>query len=186
MNQIFEPVAKEKAASRSRLNSIDFLRGLVMVVMALDHTRDFFAAGSFNPRDVTEPALFLTRWVTHFCAPTFIFLAGISAVLYGAGRKTSEISRYLFARGCWLILIEFTVVRFGWTFSFKIDYLVLQVIFAIGVSMIILAALVHLPRWAISTFGLALIVGHDLFDGIKAEQFGAAAPVWNTSPRLSI
>ena len=136
MDQIFEPVAKEKAASRSRLNSIDFLRGLVMVVMALDHTRDFFAAGSFNPRDVTEPALFLTRWVTHFCAPTFIFLAGISAFLYGAGRKTSEISRYLFARGCWLILIEFTVVRFGWTFSFKIDYLVLQVIFAIGVSMI--------------------------------------------------
>ena len=78
-------------------------------------------------------------------------------------------ARYLFARGCWLILIEFTVVRFGWAFSFKIDYLVLQVIFAIGVSMIILAALVHLPRWAIATFGLALIVGHDLFDGIKAQ-----------------
>ncbi|MFZ2081277.1 MAG: heparan-alpha-glucosaminide N-acetyltransferase domain-containing protein, partial [Xanthobacteraceae bacterium] len=139
---------QEKAADRTRLNSIDFLRGLVMVVMALDHTRDFFAAGSFNPRDVTEPALFLTRWVTHFCAPTFIFLAGISAFLYGAERKTSEVSRYLFARGCWLVLIEFSVVRFGWTFSFKIDYLVIQVIFVIGASMIVLAALVHLPRWA--------------------------------------
>jgi uncharacterized membrane protein len=179
--QIFEKSqpAKEKATSRSRLNSIDFLRGLVMVVMALDHTRDFFAAGNFNPRDVTEPALFLTRWITHFCAPTFVFVAGISAFLYGTERKTSEVSRYLFTRGCWLVLIEFAVVRFGWTFSFKIDYLVIQVIFVIGVSMITLAALVHLPRWAIATVGLALIAGHNLFDGIKAEQFGAAAPVWN-------
>ena len=92
--------AEEKATSRSRLNSIDFLRGLVMVVMALDHTRDFFAAGGFNPRDVTEPALFLTRWITHFCAPTFIFLAGISAFLYGTERKTSDVSWYLFTRGC--------------------------------------------------------------------------------------
>jgi len=172
-------VAKETAASRTRLNSIDFLRGLVMVVMALDHTRDFFAAGGFNPRDVTEPALFLTRWVTHFCAPTFIFLAGISAFLYGAERKASYVSWYLLTRGCWLVLIEFTVVRFGWTFSFNINYLVIQVIFAIGASMIALAALVHLPRWAIGAGGLALIAGHNLFDGIKTEQLGAAAPVWH-------
>jgi uncharacterized membrane protein len=150
-----------------------------MIVMALDHTRDFFAAGSFNPRDVTEPALFLTRWITHFCAPTFILLAGVSASLYGAERKASEVGRYLFTRGCWLVLVEVTIVRFGWTFSFKVDYLVLQVIFAIGVSMITLAALVHLPRWAIAAVGLALIAGHNLFDGIKAEQLGAAAPVWH-------
>ena len=171
--------AKASAAGQSRLNSIDFLRGLVMVVMALDHTRDFFSAGGFNPRDVTEPALFLTRWITHFCAPTFILLAGISAFLYGTKRNPSEVSRYLFTRGCWLVLIEFTVVRFGWTFSFKFDHFVIQVIFAIGASMITLAALVHLPRWAIATVGLALIAGHNLFDGIKAEQFGAAAPVWD-------
>jgi len=179
--RIFEKnqAAKENAVGRSRLNSIDFLRGLVMIVMALDHTRDFFGAGGFNPRDVSEPTLFLTRWITHFCAPTFILLAGISAFLYGAERRTSEVSRYLFTRGCWLVLIEFTVVRFGWTFSFKIDYLVLQVIFAIGVSMITLAALVHLPRWAIAAVGLVLIAGHNLFDGIKAEQLGAAAPVWH-------
>ena len=179
--QIFEksPAAKENAPSRSRLNSIDCLRGLVMVVMALDHTRDFFAAGGFSPRDVTEPALFLTRWITHFCAPTFVFLAGISAFLYGTERKTSDVSRYLFTRGCWLVLIEFTVVRFGWTFSFKMDYRVIQVIFVLGASMIVLAVLVHLPRWAIATVGLALIAGHNLFDGIKAEQLGAAAPVWH-------
>ena len=151
-----------------RIASVDLLRGLVMVVMALDHTRDFFAASGFNPRDVADPALFLTRWITHFCAPTFIFLAGISAFLYGTqGRTTGEVSRYLLTRGLWLVLIEFTVVRLGWTFSFDVSTSSTQVIFAIGASMIALAALVHLPRWAIATVGLGMIVGHNLLDGIK-------------------
>jgi uncharacterized membrane protein len=172
-------VAMAKAAHAPRLGAIDFLRGLVMIVMALDHTRDFLAAGGLNPRDVTEPALFLTRWITHFCAPTFIFLAGISAFLYGAHRNTRVVSSYLFRRGCWLVLIEFTVVRFAWTFSFDFDHLVVQVISAIGVSMIVMAALVHLPRWAIATIGLAMITGHNLCDGIKAEQLGAAGPLWS-------
>jgi uncharacterized membrane protein len=166
--------------ARSRLNSIDTLRGLVMIVMALDHTRDFFANGGFNPRDVAEPALFLTRWVTHFCAPTFIFLAGISAYLYGTqGRTTSNVSRFLATRGIWLVLIEFTVVRLGWSFDLHFNYFVAQVIFAIGVSMVTLAAFVHLPRSAIAAIGLAMIAGHNAFDGIKAEQFGAAAPLWH-------
>src|SRR5262245_60272607 len=91
-----ERIKPAQVAGRTRLVSIDLLRGLVMVVMALDHTRDFFAADNFNPRDVTDPALFLTRWITHFCAPTFILLAGISAFLYVTGRQTSEVSRYLF------------------------------------------------------------------------------------------
>lgn len=170
---------KSAPANAARLNSIDLLRGVVMVVMALDHARDFFAAGGFNPRDVADPALFLTRWITHFCAPTFIFLAGISAFLYGQRRDTGNVSRFLFTRGVWLVLIEFTVVRFCWSFSLHFNHFVAQVIFAIGVSMIALAALVHLPRWSIAAVGLIMIGGHNMLDAIKAGQFGAAAPVWN-------
>ena len=168
-----------------RLESVDILRGLVMIVMALDHTRDFFANGGFNPRDVTDTALFLTRWVTHFCAPTFIFLAGISAFLYGAqsrnnqARSTWDVSRFLVTRGLWLVLIEFTVVRLGWSFDIHFNYFVAQVIFAIGVSMVALSTIVHLPRGAIAAIGLAMIAGHNALDGIKAEQLGAAAPLWN-------
>jgi uncharacterized membrane protein len=166
--------------AHTRLNSIDTLRGLVMIVMALDHTRDFFVNGGFNPRDVTDAALFMTRWVTHFCAPTFIFLAGISAYLYGAqGRSVRNVSRFLVTRGLWLVLIEFTVVRLGWSFDLHFNYFVAQVIFAIGVSMVALSALVHLPRSAIAAIGLAMIAGHDALDGIKAGQLGVAAPLWN-------
>lgn len=164
----------------SRLASIDLLRGLVMVLMALDHTRDFFAAGGFNPRDVADPALFLTRWVTHFCAPVFVFLAGISAFLYGAQkRRTNDVSWFLLTRGLWLVFIEFTVVRLGWTFSFDASYFLLQVIFVLGVSMIALAGLVYLPRWAIATIGVAMILSHNALDGIKAVQFGTWAPLWH-------
>jgi uncharacterized membrane protein len=171
---------QQQSAASERLASIDLLRGLVMIVMALDHTRDFFATGGFNPRDVADPALFLTRWITHFCAPVFIFLAGISASLYGAqGRTTRDVSRYLLTRGLWLVLIEFTVVRLGWMFAFDLTNFVTQVIFAIGISMIALAALVHLPRWAVAAIGLGMMLGHNMLDGIKAQSFGAAAPLWN-------
>lgn len=167
------------ARARPRLDSIDFLRGLVMIVMVLDHTRDFLGVSSLNPRDVHDPVLFLTRWITHFCAPIFVFLAGISAYLYGErGRSRAEISRFLLTRGIWLVVIEMTVVRLGWTFSLTPDFLLFQVIWAIGASMIVLSALIHLPRPAIAGFGLALVLGHNLLDGIKAEDFGAAAWVW--------
>jgi len=166
--------------ARLRLDSIDLLRGLVLMVMALDHTRDFFGGSAMNPRDVAEPALFMTRWITHFCAPIFVMLAGISTWLYGArGRTTGELSRFLFTRGLWLVVIEFTVVRLGWMFAFNLDYFIMQVIFAIGASMMVLAALVHLPRWAIATIGIGMIAGHNLLDGIRAEDLGALGWIWN-------
>lgn len=165
------------------MDGIDLLRGAVMVVMALDHCRDFVAAGGadMNPRDVNDPALFLTRWVTHFCAPVFVLLAGVSAYLYGSrgGRSTAEVARFLLTRGAWLILLELTVVRIGWTFSIRPDFIVLQVIWAIGASMIVLAGLIRLPRWAIVAFALTLIVGHNALDGVTAQQFGAAGWAWN-------
>jgi uncharacterized membrane protein len=151
-----------------------------MALMALDHTRDFFAAGSMNPRDIAEPAVFLTRWVTNFCAPTFILLAGVSAHLHGArGRSTRETSWFLLTRGLWLILIELTLVRFAWRFNFDLKIFVFQVIWAIGASMVVLAGLVHLPRRFIAVVGLGVILGHNLLDGIHAEHFVTAGWVWS-------
>ena len=169
------------SAVRPRVDSIDLLRGVVMLLMALDHTRDFFGPSGMNVRKVEEPALFLTRWVTHFCAPLFIFLAGASAYLYGTrGRTLDEVSRFLLTRGLWLIALEFTIVRLGWTFSIGFDFLVARVIWAIGAAMVALAGLVYLPRWAIAATALVMIGGHNLLDFIRAEHWGAAAPLWTT------
>ena len=163
----------------ARIVSIDVLRGLVMAVMALDHTRDFFGTSGFNPRDVMEPTLFLTRWVTHFCAPTFIFLAGLSAFLYGRGRSTEELSRFLLIRGLWLILLDLTLIKFGWRFELDPYRLGAGVIFVIGASMVALAALIWLPRWAIAGVTLIMIAGHNLFDSVSAEELGGASWAWH-------
>lgn len=170
--------APRSAAARERIVSVDVLRGLVMALMALDHTRDFFGGGGFNPRDVTEPALFLTRWITHLCAPTFIFLAGLSAFLYGRGRSTGELSRFLLTRGLLLMLIDLTVIKFGWRFEVDFFRVGAGVIFAIGASMIALAALIWLPRFALAAVALLTIVGHNALDGLRAEQFGAFGWIW--------
>ncbi|MET0531679.1 MAG: heparan-alpha-glucosaminide N-acetyltransferase domain-containing protein, partial [Microvirga sp.] len=167
------------ATVRTRIESIDLLRGTIMIVMALDHTRDFFGAGGLNPRDVSDPALFLTRWITHFCAPLFIFLAGLSAYLYGMrGRSVGEVSRFLLTRGLWLIVMELTVMRVAWSFGFNLGFSVVQVIWALGASMVVLSALVYLPRWAIAAVGLVMIGGHNLLDGIHAADLGSAGWIW--------
>src|SRR5947199_9305218 len=146
------PVNPEPAKpSRGRIDSIDLLRGIVMVVMMLDHTRDYVHSGAllFDPLDLsrTTTALFLTRWITHFCAPVFVFLAGTGAYLqFARGKSKRELSRFLITRGFWLIVLEFTIVR--WAAFFNFDYRFLgaaQVIWVIGVSMIVLAGLIHLP-----------------------------------------
>jgi len=167
-------------ATAGRIASIDLLRGLVMVIMALDHVRDFWSQAGFDPLDLTQttPQLFLTRWITHFCAPTFVFLSGASAWLYRRSRNASpsELARFLFTRGLWLVLIEITVVSFSWQFVYQV--VILQVIWAIGWSMIALAALVYLPTSAILGVGLVMIFGHNLLDGITPERFGSLGWLW--------
>jgi uncharacterized membrane protein len=171
-------MSQDKA--QRRLQSIDLLRGLAIVLMALDHTRDFFGASGANPRDIADPAVFLTRWVTHFCAPTFIFLAGASAYLYGRHKRSAgPLSRFLLTRGLWLVFIEFTLVRFGWNLNFDLKLFFAGVIWVIGASMIVLAGLVRLPERAIAAIALIMIAGHNLLDGIRAEHFGTLGWLWN-------
>jgi uncharacterized membrane protein len=152
-----------------------------MVIMALDHTRDYFSNARFDPLDLSQTtlALYLTRWVTHFCAPVFIFLAGTGAYLSLARGKTKrELSRFLWTRGLWLVIVEVTIVSFGWSFDPLLHLSVLQVIWAIGWSMVVLAALVRLPTKVVGTAGVVMIAGHNLLDPIRPEQLGAFDWFW--------
>ena len=156
--------------SRPRIDSIDLLKGLVMVSMALDHTRDYFHASAFifDPTDPTQTSLiiFFTRWVTHFCAPAFSFLAGISAFMVGRRKTRNQLSEFLIKRGIWLIIIELTIVNFAWYFDPQFRTFNLFVIWSLGVSMLVLAGLIHLPRKFILLFSLTLILGHNLLDTV--------------------
>jgi len=154
----------------NRIMSLDLLKGLVMIIMALDHTRDYFHADSFlfNPTDPekTNTAIFFTRWISHYCAPAFCLLAGISAYLVGMRRSKAALSKFLFSRGIWLMFIEITVVNFGWFFNVNFGTILLQVIWVLGVSMICLAAVIHLPIKVILGFSLVVIIGHNLLDNL--------------------
>ncbi len=155
---------------KKRIQSIDLLRGLVIIVMALDHTRDYFHTDAmvFSPTDLTQTTvpLFFTRWITHFCAPVFMFLAGTSAFLIRQGKTKKELSYFLLTRGLWLVFLELTIVNFGWTFNIHFPFFVLGVIWALGVSMIVLCVLVYLPYSAILGIGILLVGGHNLLDKI--------------------
>ena len=173
-----------QGAHRARINSIDLLRGIVIILMVLDHVRMYFGQGSWyaDPTDLatTTPLLFLTRWITHFSAPIFIFLAGTSAFLYGSRRqqKARQLSRYLFTRGVWLIFVEIAIVNFGWTFDIHFSFHIIQVIWAIGVSMVVLSLLVYLPMRAIFAISIILVGGHNLLDPIHMEGTSALALIW--------
>jgi uncharacterized membrane protein len=173
--------AKSTAA---RIQSVDLLRGVVMVIMALDHTREFFNADAyhFSPEDLTQTngLLFFTRWITHFCAPVFVFLAGVSVQLAsGKRRALPAVSRHLVGRGLWLIFLEWTVLEVMWTFNFHYQMVMLQVIWVIGWSMIVLAGLVWLPRRAVAIFALGMMVLHNALDGVRPAAFGSLGWVWN-------
>ncbi len=156
---------------KPRIATIDIMRGIVMVIMALDHTRDFFHTDTalYQPTDLdkTYPLLFFTRIITHFCAPTFVFLSGISASISRQRKSVSELSLFLVTRGLWLIVLELTVVRFSLVFNWYYDFILFQVIWVLGASMIVLAALVYLPQRIILILGLFLIFGHNLLDMIQ-------------------
>jgi uncharacterized membrane protein len=169
-------------AGRRRLDHVDLLRGLVMVIMVLDHVRDYFTVVRFDPTDLTRTdlALFATRWITHYCAPVFVFLAGASAWIAGTRRTRGQLARFLLSRGLWLILVEVTVISLGWYFTTRwTNGARAQVIWAIGGSMVVLAGLIRLPRAAVAAFGLVLVVGHNLLDGVAPAAFGAFAPLWH-------
>jgi uncharacterized membrane protein len=170
----------------SRLLSVDFMRGLVMVIMAIDHSRDFLTNIPFAPEDITHtfPALFFTRWITHFCAPLFFFLAGTGAyLLRRKSDSVSTASRFLWTRGLWLVLLEFTIIEYAWTFTF---WQMGGIIWSIGCSMILLALLIRLPDKVTLAIGLALVLFHDLFDQVKPAHFGNFGWLWMVLHRKGV
>lgn len=171
-----------KPLASLRLQSIDALRGLIILFMLLDHVRETFLLHLqvSDPMDVTTtpPELFMSRTLAHLCAPLFIFLTGLSAFLYGERYGRDQVSGFLFKRGLFLIVLEFTLVNFAWTFQFPPTTIYLQVIWAIGLSMVSLAILVKLPRAALVVIGVVIIAGHNLLDGLHFTQDSALYVPW--------
>lgn len=166
---------------KRRDDAVDWLRGLVMLLMVLDHARDFFFGIRVRPLDLatTTPLLFGTRWVTHFCAPVFVLLAGMAAYLYGSRKGDAARTHYLLSRGAFLVVLEVTVVRLLWVPDPFYHFTLIQVIWVLGWSMILLAGLSRLPRTVIWAFAVVTIGGHQLLDAVHAKELGAFAPFWN-------
>ena len=171
--------------SARRVEAIDAVRGTVMVLMALDHVRDFIHSGamSYSATDLnqTAPLVFMTRWVTHFCAPTFMLLAGLGAFLWWHGKRTKlQLSTFLLTRGLWLVVLELTAMQLALYFDVSLKYpILLLVLWALGVSMMVLALLIWLPIPVLAVLSIAVIILHNLLDGVNAAQFGPAAWAWN-------
>ncbi|HEY7569543.1 MAG TPA: heparan-alpha-glucosaminide N-acetyltransferase domain-containing protein, partial [Gemmatimonadaceae bacterium] len=173
-----------KVSSARRVTTIDAVRGLVMIIMALDHVRDFIhrAAMSSSPTDLasTTPVLFFTRWITHICAPTFMFTAGLGAFLWWQRGKTKrELSTFLLTRGLWLVLLELSVMQLAYYFRLSLQYpVLLLVLWVLGLCMIGLSLLVWLPMRVLAVLSLAVIALHNMLDKVNAAQFGSASGLW--------
>jgi uncharacterized membrane protein len=168
---------------KKRIESIDMLRGIIMVIMALDHVRDYFHAFSIisDPLDLTKTsvAIFLTRWITHFCAPIFMLLTGTSAFLVGERKGTIALSKFLFTRGLFLIFLELTFINFAWNFNIHFVEIDLLVLWSLGTSMIALSAMVYLPKKIILAVGIILVAGHNLLDNVHVSGKGVDAFAWS-------
>lgn len=176
---------------RARVQSVDALRGLIMIIMALDHTRDFFHADAmvFQPEDLsrTTAAIFFTRWITHFCAPVFMFTAGIGAFFWlnrSSGRTRAQLSKFLVTRGLWLALLDLTVIRFAMTFGKGL--VLLTPLWGLGWAMVFLAILIYLPTVPLAILSVGVIALHNLLDSVTAAQFGSAAWLWNCIHQLGV
>jgi uncharacterized membrane protein len=170
-------IAEVVTAKRVRLESIDIVRGVIMIVMALDHVRDFFGVPGVSPTDLgqTTIALFFTRWITHICAPVFFLLTGTGAYISLRRESKVELSRFLLTRGLWLIFLEVVVTRcFGWQFNFNYRVTMLIVLWALGWAMIVLSALVYLPASVVAAFGVAMVASHNLIDSVQSST-----PLWS-------
>jgi uncharacterized membrane protein len=177
-----EPSAVTSPETRRRIASIDIVRGGVMVLMALDHVRDYVTNLRFQPENLARgtAALFATRWVTHFCAPAFFLLAGIGiGIAKNRGMPTSDLSRFLLVRGLWLIVADLVVTAIGWQFGFKLIPAFGIVLWALGWSMILMAALIWLPRVLLAVISVTTIAAHNLADAIRPADLGPLAPLWH-------
>jgi len=170
-------LAEAVIPKRARIESIDIVRGVIMIIMALDHTRDFFGNSSISPTDLSQTTvpLFFTRWITHFCAPVFFLLTGAGAYISLRKKSKRELSQFLFTRGLWLIFLDLVLFRcLGLQFNFDYRLTILNVLWALGWAMIVLSALVHLPTPLVTAFGLAMIAAHNLLDPIQSSN-----PIWS-------
>ena len=187
MATLSEPVLMKSiwtspSSKRNRIESIDILRGVVMIIMALDHVRDYFNRDAFlyEPTDLSQTSvvLFFTRFITHYCAPVFVFLAGISASLYGHKKSKRELSFYLFTRGIWLVFAELFIISLALTFNPTYPMVNLQVIWAIGISMIVLSVMIFMNRTFILLMAVLLIAGHNFLDKVNVSGKGFSAFMW--------